>query len=161
MSDIKTWMPMYWGDYRAKTLRLSLAEHGAYLLLIGAYWMEGRPLPDDDRQLMRIIGASPAEWRKIRPALMPFFDIRDGHWYHVRVEEEIATAQDNVERAKKRTQAATEARNKRRDEERNVQRNVRRNDDPRTGEGEGTLPEEEVSLASVDGTDPSWEAGND
>lgn len=38
-------MPIYWPAYMAKTQHLSLVEHGAYLLLIGACWQQGNRLP--------------------------------------------------------------------------------------------------------------------
>jgi uncharacterized protein YdaU (DUF1376 family) len=72
-----TWMPLYIGDYLADTQHLSGSEHGAYLLLIMAYWRNGGPLPDDDRAFTRITRFDPRTWRKIRPALEPFFIIDD------------------------------------------------------------------------------------
>ena len=50
MSRTDTWMPLYIGDYLADTTHLSMAEHGAYLLLIMTYWRTG-PLPDNDKAL--------------------------------------------------------------------------------------------------------------
>ncbi len=85
----KPWMPLYVADYLRDTRRLTLAEHGAYLLLIMEYWT-AKSLPNDDRQLARIIGASPAEWRKIKPAVTPFFDEQ---WRHKRIDKELAHAE--------------------------------------------------------------------
>ena len=82
------WMPLYVGDYLGKTQRLSLAEHGAYMLLIMEYW-QSRGLPDDDAQLARICRVTDKEWKKVRPAIAPFFG--EG-WRHARVEEELAKA---------------------------------------------------------------------
>lgn len=87
-----TWMPLYWGDYFKDTGHLSTAEHGAYLLLIGHYWVSGKPLPDDDAKLAQITRQGQASWRKMRATLAEFFAIEDGRWRHGRVEEEIAKA---------------------------------------------------------------------
>jgi|DEB3_MinimDraft_2_1074329.scaffolds.fasta_scaffold01387_6 uncharacterized protein YdaU (DUF1376 family) len=82
-----TWMPMYWADYFADTGELSVIEHGAYLLLIGHYWRKGA-LPDDDERLARIARCTPAEWRRVRPAVAGFFTVADGTWTHGRIERE-------------------------------------------------------------------------
>lgn len=79
-------MPLYVADYLRDTRRLTAAEHGAYLLLIMEYWTTGA-LPDDDRQLSRITCMTPAEWRRARPNVQPFFT--DG-WKHKRIDAELA-----------------------------------------------------------------------
>lgn len=93
-----SWMPMYWRDYIADTQALSTVEHGAYLLLIGAYWTGGRPLPDDDVKLARIVHATPREWAAIRPALVEFFVIEGGEWRHNRIDRELSNAVSVYER---------------------------------------------------------------
>lgn len=45
-SDV--WMPLYIGDYSGDTIGLSLAQHGAYLLAIMAYWRKQGPLTDSE-----------------------------------------------------------------------------------------------------------------
>lgn len=84
-----TWMPIYIGDYLADTMHLSYAEHGAYLLLIFAYWRSGGPLPDSDRELAGICRATPKQWRDMRPTMARFFQVEDGVWRHRRIEQEI------------------------------------------------------------------------
>jgi uncharacterized protein YdaU (DUF1376 family) len=79
------WMPLYIPDYLADTAHLCPQEHGAYLLLIMHYWMNGG-LPDDDRQLARIARMNAGEWRRVRPVVATFF--RDG-WRHARIEDEL------------------------------------------------------------------------
>lgn len=87
-----TWMPFYWGDYRADTPHLTAAQHGAYMLLIGRYWTSGKPLPDLDDQLSRIAAMTIAEWRRHRPVIAEFFQIADGLWRHGRIERELSAA---------------------------------------------------------------------
>lgn len=85
----KPWMPLYISDYRNKTADLTAAEHGAYLLLIMHYWVNGG-LPSDQGKLMRIAAMTPAEWKKSRATLQFFF--HDG-WKHERVDGELAKAE--------------------------------------------------------------------
>lgn len=93
----RPWMPFYVGDYRADTLHLSAAQHGAYLLLIMHYWQQGG-LPDDDDQLARIACMTLGEWKKHRPVIRGFFG--EG-WKHARVEREIVEASERYERRAK------------------------------------------------------------
>jgi uncharacterized protein YdaU (DUF1376 family) len=104
------WMPLYWGDYLKNTGHLSTLEHGAYLLLIGHYWGSGRPLPDDDAVLARIVRLNRPAWRKVRPAIEPFFDCRDGLWHHRRIERELKEAAANKARRVDSARGAASAR---------------------------------------------------
>lgn len=97
-----TWMPLYWGDYIKATRHLTAAEHGAYLLLIGHYWVTGEPLPNDDQRLSRIAGMTAKEWAKHSPVIKKFFSVDLSTWRHKRVEEELA-------KSKQITQAKAEA----------------------------------------------------
>lgn len=83
------WMPLYWSDYFGKTTHLTTEEHGAYFLLIGAYWQRGKPLPDDDQYLSTAARLSRKRWRFMRPKISEFFAVLDGVWRHERVEKEI------------------------------------------------------------------------
>lgn len=91
MNKPDTWMPLYIPDYLRDTGRLTTAGHGAYLLLLMDYWVNGPP-PDDNGVLATIARCAPREWAKLRPHLEPFFQIRDGRWYQKRADEERARA---------------------------------------------------------------------
>lgn len=86
-----TWMAFYPADYLRKTTRLTTEQHGAYLLLIMDYWVNGAP-PDDDTALAAITKLSPPTWRRHRLAVQGFFEIKDGKWTHERIEQERAKA---------------------------------------------------------------------
>lgn len=87
-----TWMPMYWGDYLRDTMHLRTEGHGAYLLLIAAYWTSGEPLPDDDDHLMAITRLEARAWKRIKPSLQKFFAVGDGVWRHGRIDGELERA---------------------------------------------------------------------
>ena len=69
---------MFWDAYLADTTHLTTEEHGAYMLLLAAMWRRNGWVPDDDRDNARILGLTPAKWRKIRGRLSEFLTVRDG-----------------------------------------------------------------------------------
>lgn len=83
-----TWMPLVIGDYLKDTTRLTTEQHGAYLLLIMNYWVEGPPQDDND-ELAAITKMDAKTWRKNRDKLARFFAIVDGVWRHKRVDAEL------------------------------------------------------------------------
>ena|ERR1700676_3908148 len=78
------------GDYLADTPHLTTKEHGAYLLLILAYYRQGSSLPDDENRLSTIAKVSPKVFRKMRLTLSQFFEIDGKFWKHKRIEKELA-----------------------------------------------------------------------
>lgn len=90
----RPWMPFYVADYLRDTGHLSTLEHGAYLLLIFAYW-SNHGLPNNDAQLARIARVSPKQWREVRPTLSAFF--QDG-WRHRRIDRELTESEEKYDR---------------------------------------------------------------
>lgn len=88
------YMPLYVADYMADTGHLTTLEHGAYLLLIMAYWQRGEALPNDDKKLARIARLGPREWARIKPSLAEFFELSASDWFHSRLHRELATLRD-------------------------------------------------------------------
>lgn len=103
-------MPMFWGDYFGDTRHLTCLEHGAYLQLLGQYWLDGHGLPDDDKRLSRLVGMSLKEWLTIRDTIAEFFAISGGVWLHNRVERELALVRRRVEQAREAGRASAAAR---------------------------------------------------
>ena len=54
----------YIGDYQRDTGHLSLAEHGAYRLMLDAFYATGKPLPSDKKALYRLLRAATGVERK-------------------------------------------------------------------------------------------------
>jgi len=108
-----TWMPIYIGDYLADTMHLSPGEHGAYLLLIMAYWRNDGPLPDVADTLARIARCSTEEWQRYQSAIRAFFRVGSGVWRHKRIDEELATAKEGYQDRVERSRHANEEKQKR------------------------------------------------
>lgn len=107
---VDAWMPLWIGAYLADTMTLTTQQHGAYLLLLFAYWRNRGPLDDDDEDLSSIVKASPAEWKKLRTKLARFFTIDNGMWAHGRADKELATAGIRKANAVSKAKAGAEAR---------------------------------------------------
>ena len=65
-------------DYKEDTWHLTLAEHGAYNLLLDHYYSTERPLPDNDRALASLCNCSVDEWLEVKPAVVAFFKAKNG-----------------------------------------------------------------------------------
>jgi len=63
-------MPMYWDGYLADTTHLTTEEHGAYMLLLAAMWRRNGSVPDSDKDNARIVGLTPAKWRKFKARML-------------------------------------------------------------------------------------------
>ena len=104
------WMPLWIGAYLSDTMRLTTIQHGAYMLLLMAYWRERAALPDDDEELRSITKTDKSEWKRIRPVLAKFFRVEDGVWWHKRVEAEMAGADARSKKASEKAGKAAQAR---------------------------------------------------
>lgn len=54
----------YPGDYARGTAHLSLAEHGAYRLMLDQFYGAGRPLPGNRKSLYRLLRAETADEKR-------------------------------------------------------------------------------------------------
>lgn len=111
----RTWMPMYWGDYLRDTSHLTQGQHGAYLLLIGHYWVKGS-LPAMHEQCYCIARAMDEQSKaNVDAVIAEFFVIDDGKYTHKRIDEEISKAAESHEKrakaAKKRWQKSADESN--------------------------------------------------
>lgn len=110
-AKVGIWMPLYIGDYLADTMHLTTEQHGAYLLLIMAYWKNGGALPSSDQQLAAICRMPLDAWSNAKAVLENFFDTStEGKWINHRAEEEMANAGEKKQKAVSR---AVNAANKR------------------------------------------------
>jgi len=89
-------MPLNVRKYLGDTMHLNREQHGAYMLLIMAYWMRGGPLNDSDEELASIVRASRPDWKCLRRVLEPFFIVRDEKWFQKGAEKELARARQFI-----------------------------------------------------------------
>lgn len=93
---------LYPGDYKRDTARLGLIEHGAYLMLMLAYYGEEQALPASLDELYQITAAiTPADKAAVRKVAARFFPIADDGLRHQnRIDAEIVKAQRRMEIAR-------------------------------------------------------------
>jgi len=94
-------MPVYIADYLADTQDLTTFQHGAFLLLLFAYWRKGKALDDNDATLAQIARCSLKEWKANRTPIAQKFDVASGIWWSKRLEQELAKASANYEKKSK------------------------------------------------------------
>jgi uncharacterized protein YdaU (DUF1376 family) len=92
------WSAFYWRDYIADTGHLSLAEHGAYLLLMAHYYATGNPLPANASVLHRVCRCTTDADRAATDQILQQFFVLDGNVYrHHRIDRELAKAAEKTE----------------------------------------------------------------
>ena len=108
MAKTKTdiWMPIYVGDYLGDTMHLTTEQHGAYFLLMLAYWKNRGPLPKN--KVKAIVTIDDYSWT----ILEEFFDTTSspGMWIHNRIEEELKKSLIRKQAAENRGKKGMKAR---------------------------------------------------
>lgn len=90
------------GDYLSATTHLSIIEHGAYRRLLDIYYIHESPLPDDVKQVYRLVGARGKEEREaVDSVLAEFFQSTPEGFRHDRCDHEIALCNKNRANGKK------------------------------------------------------------
>lgn len=105
-----TWMPLYVGDYLRDTQKLQAEQHGAYLLLIMAAWIDGGSVPADPEDLAAIARVPLDRWQSHTAAkVLPFFRHDGDRYVHDRVLAELEAARTNVEKKSRAGKAGAAA----------------------------------------------------
>lgn len=80
--------PHHLGDYATGTQGFTQADHGAYRLLMDAYYSTEKPLPAEDVYAISKAG-TPLERKATAKVLARKFSLRDGLYHHKRIDEEL------------------------------------------------------------------------
>ena len=89
------------GDYRRDTGHLSMLEHGAYRLLLDAFYATEKPLPLEPRRLYRLVGAvEAAERAAVDAVLDEFWERTQDGWTNARAAIELESQQDRSAKAR-------------------------------------------------------------
>lgn len=107
------YMQFYVADYLADTGHLTTEEHGAYLLLIFNYWQTGKPLRKD--RLATVARMSNERWVLVERALSEFFHDDGETWAHFRIEADLVSVQESVDKASKAGKASAAARQRKKE----------------------------------------------
>jgi uncharacterized protein YdaU (DUF1376 family) len=84
------WYPHFPGDYICDTAHLSLAQHGAYRLLLDHYYATAAPLPADVDALYRICRAfDQSERTAVGFVLGQFFELRADGYHNSRADRQL------------------------------------------------------------------------
>lgn len=104
---------MYWADYFADTTHLTTFQHGCYMLLIGAYWRRGGPLPNDDRFLAQACRTTLDKWRGRAKISVAAMFTGEGDWLrHKRIDLEILKSSERLDSARANGRAGGLAKSK-------------------------------------------------
>jgi len=110
------WFKLYIGDYQRDTADLSLAEHGAYLLMLQHYYATGKPLPTG-KALHRMLRASDKDEREAIDAMVArFWTVTDAGLINGRADAEIGKAAEQACTNQRIAQAREVARRAKRNE---------------------------------------------
>lgn len=84
-------MPWFPESFIAATRGWSFTERAIYRELLDAQWIQGS-LPNDEKELIRLVGCSRKEWAASWPRVRQKFDLVDGELKNARLEEHRAKA---------------------------------------------------------------------
>ena len=98
----RPWYPMNPSDYLAKTSRLTIEEHGFYMLMIHYLWIHDGYLPADFSELSSILRVDVRKISRLMSGrVREYFSETSGRIYNGRVLKEITKAIEKSEKAKK------------------------------------------------------------
>lgn len=155
---MQPWYPFFWADWSNKTGHLTMAQNGAYILLLRYIYAFGKPIPHKHRYSIAKAMLE-QECSDVDAVLDQFFKRKGDNWHSSKAEEVIAEAnarhQAYVDAGKKGgkrrySQAGSDAQAGLKPSPSNYNHNQKEKSGvkPRAFEGAASLP--------LKGVDPSW-----
>ena len=93
MANNKFWYARNWSDYQDKTRHLTLAQHGAYVLLLDYYYSRDGEVQAIATDLLRVCSSRTTEEDDaITFILDNFFSVKDGKYVNDRADKEMKIA---------------------------------------------------------------------
>lgn len=90
------------GDYIKDTAHLTVLEDGIYRRLIDLYYSRDGEIPEDVKQISRLIGArTRKDVETTSKILQEFFKNKSGKWTHIRCDKEIAKSKAFIKDGKR------------------------------------------------------------
>jgi len=115
-------------DYFKDAGHLSMIEHGAYRLLLDAYYIREAPLPAEIKECCKLARASyKPERDAVAYVLREFFKLRADGWHQDRADREIERYKDKQAKAKRSAEARWNAPKKQTERNANASPNASRN----------------------------------
>ncbi len=147
----RIWFPTYIGEFFTVTATMTGHEIGAYQLIIAKLWKDGGAIPADDKSLAKLTKATPRQWREIKEALWPHFEIKGGLLTHPETTAEIRKAIANGEkrRAAGIASGASRRANTCSTDDQQTMNKTEAKHEPRASEGEG-YPSQGISYGGSD-----------
>ena len=96
-------------DYRKDTAHLTPIEHYIYRTLIDWYYLDENPIPKEIPVVLRRLCLGAEYTLELNNVLNDFFTLQES-WYHLRIEDEIASYKAQIEHASKAGKASALAR---------------------------------------------------
>lgn len=110
----RPWYPKYPADYTLDTRHLSLAEHGAYNLLLDLYYGNNGPISSDIGRLSKVIGAVDSQcMQALENVVREFFQVDPSNTALLRHNKCDRIIQDSDEQHKKLSEAGRKGMEKR------------------------------------------------
>jgi uncharacterized protein YdaU (DUF1376 family) len=87
--EIMNHYPFTIRDYYDDAGHLAPIEHYIYRTMMDWYYLDEKPIPDNQRLMLRRLKLKPENEQELANVIADFFTLRDGHWHNKRIDAEL------------------------------------------------------------------------